>query len=140
MLIILRLVLNYMDLNYYETEWITCQDIHDRIAYFGTRAKEEEPYYTLPVIRTSSRLEIIMGFFDIVEYLLEEYDWIPQVIRKGSRDAQVAYTSAIDRLVTDRMMRMVVPFARRVLPEGQELDELTFSKEKQLGEFRLSTP
>jgi len=56
----------------------------------------------------------------------------PRVIPQGSMEAQVAYVNAIDRLVTDRMIRMVVPYVLRILPEGQERDAFIRHKEAQL--------
>lgn len=119
---------------HYQTEWVAYPDIGDTISRFGLLANHEEPFYSLPVLRSESRLEVIMNVPEILAYLETEYDGMRRVFPRGSKAIQMSYVDFIDRNVTLKMMPMVVPTSGNILEDG-ERDAYLRDKERKLGVF-----
>jgi len=119
---------------HHQTEWVAYPDISDTISRFGLLANQEEPFYSLPVLRSESRLEVIMNVPEILAYLETEYDGMRRVFPRGSKADQImSYVDFIDKNVTTKMMPMVIPTNANILQEGPERDAYLRDKERKLG-------
>lgn len=122
---------------HHHTEWIAYPDISDTISRFGLLANQEEPFYSLPVLRSESRLEVIMNVPEILAYLETEYSGMRRVFPKGSKHIQMSYVDFIDKHVTAKMMLMTIPTTANALQEGRERDTYLRDRERKLGAFLL---